>query len=144
MSTDPLTFAAQIKDWSEKAKRNIDLVIKGSAQDVFELATRRQASVKETGGSYVEGRVPVDTGELIGSQRLTINGSVVGTGPVAYEAVIAGMKTGDVSVLAFTAAHARPMEYGTSRFGGRFFVRNAVQQWQRIVEMNAAQFKDTQ
>ena len=32
------TFTAQIRNFSEKAKRNIDLVIKQSAQDVFEIA----------------------------------------------------------------------------------------------------------
>lgn len=140
--SDPLTFVATIEAWTEKAKRNLDLVVRGSTQDVFELATRRQASVKQTGGLYKEGFVPVDTGELIASQRLEINGAQVAQGAAAYEAVIFGMKAGDVSTLAFTAAHARPIEYGTSKFGGRFFIRNAVQQWQRIVEQNAAQFRD--
>ena len=120
----------------------MDLVVRGSAQDVYELATRRQPSVKDTGGSFREGFVPVDTGELIGSQVLTINGAQAGAGPGSYEAGLARMAAGDVSVLAFTAPHARHVEYGTSRMAGRFFVRNAVQQWLRIVEQNAALFKD--
>jgi hypothetical protein len=48
------------------------------------------------------------------------------------------MRAGDISELIFTAPHARYHEYGvTGKFGGRFYVRNAVQQWDRIVEANA-------
>ncbi|MEM1371471.1 MAG: hypothetical protein AAGG72_04480 [Pseudomonadota bacterium] len=137
------TFSAQVRNWTTKAKRNTDLVVKGSISDVGELMTRRQASVKDTGGSYQEGFVPVDTGELINSQRVDFNGGVVATGDVSYQAVIAGLKMGDTVTHVFTAEHARPMEYGvTGKFGGRFFVRNAVQQWQLIVDQNARQFGD--
>lgn len=135
-------FSAQVRAWTEKAKRNADLVVKGSIADVGEVMVRRQAGVAQTGGSFKEGFVPVDTGELINSQQVEINGGVVAKGPVDYSAAVVGMEIGDAVKAVFTAPHARAMEYGTSRFAGRFFVRNAVQQWQTIVDQNAAQFRD--
>lgn len=136
------SFEAQVRDWTEKAKKNMTYVIRGSVQDIGELMTRTQPSVKETGGFYREGFVPVDTSELINSQEVTINGSLVAEGLVDYSLAVAGYNLGDSLVAVFTAEHARPIEYGvTGRFGGRFYVRNAVQQWSTIVEMNAAQFR---
>ena len=140
--TTPAKFTADVRNWTEKARRNAELVVRGSIADVGELMTRRQASVKDTGGSFREGFVPVDTGELISSQEVAINGGVVGQGVVSYEAVVGGMDLGDTVQAVFTAPHARFMEYGTGNIAGRFFVRNAVQQWQTIVDANAAQFRD--
>ena len=137
-----LVWIASIEKWTEEQKESLDNIVKGSVSDVYELATRRQASVKETGGTYREGFIPVDTSELIQSQLLMINGGHVGAGELAYEAVIANMNAGDVAELVFTAEHARPVEYGTERMGGRFYVRNAVQNWQRIVDANAALYGD--
>lgn len=135
------SFAASVRGWSEKAKRSAEYVVRGSVQDVAELMTRRQASVKDTGGTYQEGFVPVDTGELINSQQVSLNGGVIATGAVSYAAVVSGMELGDTIEAVFTAEHGRWLEYGVSgRFGGRFFVRNAVQQWDAIVQQNAAQF----
>lgn len=140
------TFTAQVRGWTEKAKRNAELVVRGSVEDVGELMSRRQASVKETGGAFSVGFVPVDTGELINSQEVSIDGSPVhapGVAPPDYSAIVAGLELGDSVEAVFTAPHARPVEYGVSgRFAGRFFVRNAVQQWQVIVDQNAAQFRD--
>lgn len=137
------SFAASVRGWTEQAKQNAELVVRGSVQDVGELMTRRQASVKDTGGTFQVGFVPVDTGELINSQRLSINGGVIGRGDVSYAALVAGMDLGDTFQAVFTAEHARPQEYGvTGKFSGRFFVRNAVQQWPTIVKQNALQFRD--
>jgi hypothetical protein len=52
------------------------------------------------------------------------------------------MEMGDTVQAVFTAQHARPKEYGHGTAPGWFFVRNAVQQWQVIVDQNAAQFRD--
>ncbi|MGI3168398.1 hypothetical protein ACRARG_04550 [Pseudooceanicola sp. C21-150M6] len=138
-----ITFAASVRGWTQKATENAEHIIRGATQDVGELMTRRQASVKDTGGTFQVGFVPVDTGELINSQQVSINGGVIGQGDVSYAALVAGMDLGDVFEAVFTALHARPQEYGvTGKFAGRFFVRNAVQQWSVIVAQNAAQFKD--
>lgn len=153
------SFTASVEAWSEKAIRNAELVVKGSSVDVFEIMTRRQPSVKETGGTFVEGRVPVDEGELIGSVVVEVAGVQTGQGVVAgknsappdFEASVFGMALGDDVLSAFTAPHARRLEYGfsgTDSLGrtystqGRFFVRNAIQQWETIVAQNAAIFED--
>lgn len=139
-----MSFAADVSRFSAKAKANIEQVVLGSIEDLFELATRRQASSTET-GTYIEGFVPVDTGYLIGSSRIAINGALVAEGKVAGanstppDAAVALMKMelGDTASLMFTAKYAPHVEYGTNKMAGRFFMRNAVLQWQAIVDANA-------
>ena len=135
------TFVADVRGWTEKAKRNAELVVKGSIQDTGELTTRRAAGIS-AGGTHKEGFVPVATSELINSQVVSLNGAPIGTGDISYAAMITGMDLGDTFEMVFTADHARPKEYGHGSAQGWFFVRNAVQQWPTIVAQNAAQFKD--
>lgn len=133
---------SDIRKWTEKQKKNLEFIAADAIQEVSRLATRRQPGVGDTGGSYQEGLVPVDTGELINSYQLSVDGGVVGTGETSHVALMAGFELGSVVQGAFTAPHARPMEYGvTGRFGGRFFVRNAVQQWSSIVRSSAEKFR---
>lgn len=141
------TFAADVANWTAKAKANIEQVVKGSCEDLFEIMTRRQASAKETGG-YTEGFVPVDTGFLIASARMSINGVEVARGikgatgatssPPDWAVAVEGIEMGDVVAGYFTAEYAPAVEYGHGNVGGRYFVRNAVMQWQAIVDANAA------
>lgn len=139
-------FLASIEEFGIKTDLLMEAVFKGAASDTSELMTRRQASVKDTGGDYQEGFVAVDTGELINSQEASLNGSAVGEGDGAYSVMIEGMGIGDIAEHVFTAEHARPHEYGfsgTRKDGsvyfvpGRFPVRNAVQQWGTVVRANA-------
>ena len=151
-------FSAQVRSWSDKALRNADLVVKSSAQDVFEIATQRQPSATETGGSFQIGRVPVDTGFLVGTAELRVDGGV-SRGTVAGKAStppdfavgLEGMKMGDRVELVFTAPYARRIEYGftgtdadgrTYNQAGRLFVSTAVASWQSVVDANAALFRD--
>lgn len=139
------TFTAQVRGWSEKAKRNADLVLREAAQTTLTQMTRRQPSIKET-GTFEIGKVPVDESELIGSQIASINGTEVAQGEVDYSAIIAGLDAGGVIRAVFTADHARPMEYGfTTKSGsqvpGRFFVRSAVQDWPSSVASAARKFQ---
>jgi hypothetical protein len=131
------TFTASVRGWSQKALNNAELVLRGSVQDTGELMTRRAQGVSD-GGALIPGRVPVVSGELVNSQQVGINGSVIGRGDVSYAAVVSGLELGDVIEAGFTAPYARKVEYY-----GWFFVRNAVQQWPVIVEQNAAQFRDS-
>ncbi|MBR9841436.1 MAG: hypothetical protein GYB50_26820 [Rhodobacteraceae bacterium] len=151
-------FAADVRRLTEKAKQNMEFVFRGSVEDVSEVMTRRQASMKDT-GTFQEGFVPVDTGELINSVEVSVNGSITGEGangaPPDFVASLGSLELGGSAEVVFTAEHARYMEYGF-RFGaddtdddtgdvdvpGRFFVRNAVQQWPVIVEQNAKLFED--
>ncbi|MEL6101318.1 MAG: hypothetical protein AAFR68_08360, partial [Pseudomonadota bacterium] len=58
------TFTAQLRGHVEKYKKRIDLIVKQSAQDVIEIAQTPQPSVKQTGGFFETGLIPVDTGFL--------------------------------------------------------------------------------
>ncbi|MEO0721948.1 MAG: hypothetical protein AAFY43_07335 [Pseudomonadota bacterium] len=140
------TFSADIRKWTQKAIRNAELVVRDAAATTGELMSRRQPSIKET-GTFQIGLVPVDTGELVLSQVVSINGGIVATGDPAYAAVLAGFEVGDTIEAAFTAPHAPFMEYGFTAdngtlVSGRFFVREAVQQWSATVAATAAKFKD--
>lgn len=131
------TFTAQMQAFTNRAKEKMTLVVKQSAQDVFELATTTQPSVKATGGSFEIGKVPRDWGTLIGSFQIGLNGGKGGDAN-GVDLVIAGMKLGDSVTGVFTAEYARAVEYGTSKMAGRFYVLSAAQQWQSIVSRNAA------
>lgn len=131
------TFTAQMEAFATRAKEKMTLVVKQSAQDVFELATTTQPGVEATGGKFEVGKVPVDTGNLINSFQIGLNGGRGGN-VGGVDLVIAGMKLGDSVTGVFTAAYAREVEYGTSKMAGRFYVLSAAQQWQNIVSRNAA------
>ena len=134
------SFVAQIEGWSEKAMRNSDLVMKDAAQDVIGQMTETQPSAAEGGGQ--EGYVPVDTGVLIGSQVAAINGAVTGRGAdIEYSLAIAAARPGDSILAGFTADYAVYVENGTSRFRGRYFMRNAALGWVAAVRRSAAKFK---
>ncbi|GGX63267.1 hypothetical protein GCM10007385_35500 [Tateyamaria omphalii] len=139
------SFAAQVRNWSEKAKRNAGLVVADAAQVKFKAMSRRQPSVKETGGSFEVGKVPVDEGVLINTMISSLNGSQVGEGENAYVAGLAGFEAGDSILFAFTAEYAQAIEYGTVNFPGRFMVREALNSnggWQAQIDLSAAKFQD--
>ena len=141
------SFSAQVRGWSEKAKRNADLVVRASIQDTAEMMSVAKDGIVR-GAPFELGVVPVDEGELIGSLTVTIGGAITGQGnsaaaaPPDYAAALVGFEMGDTVQVAFTAEHARPIEYGANGSPGRFMVREAVSQWQTIVDANAALFKD--
>ena len=136
------TFSASVKGWSEKAKRNSRLIVMEASEAVYSAMTERQAGVGETGGSFVTGKVPVDTGFLANSVHVEISGALVGQGTPDFMGVISGMKFGDSIEAAFTAEYAAAVNYGTTHMAGRFFVNQAVAQWPAFVAAAARRYKD--
>jgi len=143
------SFTAQIKNWSDRAKRNADLVVKQSITDVVAEMTTKTGSNSKKPKHAVEGvapfeigKVPVDTGFLVNSLVAELNGSTVGQGQDSYILAVAGMKLGDTVTAAFTAEYALDVEYGNSKMQGRYFVREAVLKWQSIVDQNAKKLAD--
>ena len=135
------TFAAQVKGWTDKAKRNTGLIVADAAQGVFADMSRDQPSVKETGGFFAIGAVPVDQSDLINSLFSTLNGSLKGQGQTAYIAALADFEIGDVITHAFSVEYAPHIEYGTQHFEGRFMVREAINGeggWQARIDASAA------
>ncbi len=121
-------FTAQMQAFADRAKEKLELVVKQSAQDVFDIAQRPVAK---------GGNMPVDTGTLRNSLTSGLNGADGVEAPESYVLIIAGMQLGDVMLGKWTARYARYVEYGTQGRAGRFFMLNAAQQWQAIVSRNA-------
>lgn len=115
------------------------------------VSKRAFGPVQSIGGT---GNLPVDTGFLRASLKVTLGGDVpslqdtpTGGKAVNYnegqvELVLAGAALGDVITAAYTAKYARRIEYGfngTDSLGrtysqsGSRFVALAAQQWNRIV-----------
>lgn len=135
------TFSADVSAWTERAKRNADLILAASVQDLGTAMTQTSAGTSR-GGTVTPGNVPVDDSELINSHQVDINGGRVSAGETAYAGTLTGLKLGDTVEGVFTAPHGPAKEYGfTTSKGtqvpGWFFVRGAVQQWSAIVERNA-------
>ena len=127
-------FADQVAAWAKKAEAALDEVVARSAHDVLAAAQRTE----EKGG-----RMPVDTGELVESLEVSINGVVVAKGEEAALGALR-MKAGDDLLGVWTAPHAAHVEYGTAREGEggqprepAAFLRGAVDQWPAIVKKNS-------
>lgn len=129
--------AASMRSWTEKQKRNGGLIVRQSIQDVSELAQLPKAK---------GGRMPVDNGYLRNSYTAGLNGSTGLSGPVIYEAVIAGMKMGDTFTAGWKEPYALRQErgfVGTDALGryyntpGNFFMETALMDWADINARNA-------
>ena len=133
---------ATVDAWVRKSKARMDAIVVGSTEDVIGLATRTQAGVDESGGSYKEGFIPKVTGVLSGSLVSSLNGAVSGEGEDnAISFVIGDMEAGDEAFFGWTAEYALAMHYGHGNVGGRLWVDIAVQSWQTIVAANIAAAK---
>lgn len=122
-----------VAEWAELAKAAKAKVVSESMRECFELATATQPSIKDS-GTYSEGFIALDTEELWRSQRVTVDGQTVAQGPGSPDGVPDRVTQRMDVALVFDAPHAPLHEYGSGSVPGRFFVRNAVQQWLQIVE----------
>lgn len=123
--------------WTEKQKRNVELIVRQSIQDLSELAQRPKAQ---------GGRMPVDTGFLRNS--FTAEGL---RGPDAYIAAVGSFQIGATFEAGWTAEYARRMEYGFSgadslgriyNVPGNFYMQSALASWQAINDANAAKVRE--
>lgn len=129
------TFTAQIEDFANLTKRNLRYVAAESFQDVMEAAQTPQPSVKRTGGTFVEGKIPVDTSDLINS--LTSNGTA---GSDSYVLAIEAFEVGDIMRFTWTSEYAMRIEMGfvgTDKLG-----RTYNQAGRHFVGANAARFPE--
>ena len=122
-------FEAQISRFVEKAKGNVDLVVRKVALDMF-----RRVIMKS----------PVDTGRFKGNWQVAIGsipaGTVqiddkTGTATVAKVAAVAlGMRAGQVIYLVNNLEYARPLEYGHSRQAPGGVVRLTIREFSQVVD----------
>jgi len=128
------TFAAQLKDIEKLTKKRLRYVAVNAIQDVMEAAQTPQPSSKRT-GTFQDGKIPVDTGDLINS--LTSNG-VKGAG--SYAVALAGYDIGDYMRFSWTAPHARRIEQGFT--GVDSLGRKYNQAGRHFVVANAERFSE--
>jgi hypothetical protein len=125
-------FKAQIDAWLQKAPEKLDAFAR---QICFEMAER------------VVDNTPVDTGFLRGSWQPSIGEPSLDhqgkpdKGGVAVATVVAmvipAMRAGQKFYMMNNAAYARPLEYGTSKMAGRFYVSDTVKNWQSAADQVA-------
>lgn len=143
-----MSFTAQLERFKTRTVEKMEVVIKSSAQEVYSRANTPQPSVKDTGGTFEVGKVPVDIDDLWTSFVGSLNGGSYLEGPVAYELTIAGYELGDTIFGGWTAGHAKHIEYGTEDDDGntliepRAYMRTAAAAWQDIVTDFANQVRN--
>lgn len=128
-------FSSAVDDWVRRVDGGLDALVKQSANDMFEKASRIKPA-QARGGTITPGYVPRDFGFLAGSAQFSINNAVLGSGEAAYEMSIALMKAGDVAELVWTAAYARKVHYA-----GWMWVDVAANDWSAIVANNVQRLK---
>ncbi|CAD7023157.1 hypothetical protein REJC140_00112 [Pseudorhizobium endolithicum] len=140
-----LSFSAQVAAFAEKVPGAIEAVFKESVQEVVEEMQKPVAQ---------GGRMRIDTGFLRASLMAStaamprINPGAQPSEGGSYsadfgqiEAVIAGADVKDTLYFGYTAAYAGFREFGSNGQPPDAFVRSAAQQWQGIVERQAAELK---
>jgi hypothetical protein len=127
------TYAASVKGWNEKAKRNTRSIMRTAIQDLIEDA---QLPVAQGGN------MPVDTGNLRNTLASGLNGSFGLEGSDSYSLTINGMELGDVANFRWTAQYARIRHYKPESFGqgGGMWRDKAAVKWPQFVEIAAKRF----
>lgn len=133
------TFSAQMEDIAKLTEKQLRAVVIDSVQDVLEGAQTPQPSVKQTGGSFEIGKIPVDERDLIQSLEIGINAAYQPTsGAVNLSA--AAFSLGDTINARWTAAHALRIELGFS--GDDSLGRNYSQEGRHFLGTNAAKWSE--
>ena len=132
------TFAAQLQDFASLTKKNIRYVATNAISDVVEAAQVPQIGVARTGGTFVEGKIPVVSGELRKSLISGANGSFGPKSEDSYAVALAGYEIGDYMRFGWTADYAHRIEMGFT--GTDALGRNYNQAGRHFIGANAARF----
>lgn len=129
-------FELQIKQFVEKAKGNVELVVRKVALDTF---------------SRVISKSPVDTGRFKGNWQVAIGSIPDGTlelddkgGTVTIakvQAEVLGLKAGQIIYLVNNLPYARRLELGHSKQAPAGMVRTTVEEYGAIVREAASETK---
>lgn len=125
-------FELDIQRFVDRAKGNIDLVVRKIALDLF-----RRVIMKS----------PVDTGRFKGNWQVAIGSIPAGvleindkTGSATISkmtAAVLGLKAGQIIYLVNNLEYARPLEYGHSKQAPAGVVRITVQEYPQVVSKAA-------
>lgn len=121
-------FELDIQKFVDKAKGNIDLVIRKIALDLFKRVIMKS---------------PVDTGRFKGNWQVAIGSIPAGVLEIddksgsatisKMTAAVLGLKAGQVIYLVNNLEYARPLEYGHSKQAPAGVVRITVQEFPQVV-----------
>ena len=130
------SFAVDISRWTEKAKGNLDLVVRKVALDLFRRIIMRS---------------PVDLGRFKGNWQVAINSAPAGTlelndksgtATIARAtAVTLGLKAGQSIFLVNNLSYARKLEFGHSKQAPMGMIRITVEEFGGIVSDAASKAK---
>lgn len=133
-------FAADISKFRNLTAQKMKAVAINSVQDVLGGAqtTARGVSV---GGTLIEGRIPVASGDLVNSLSSSVGAVGTGSkGSASYVVALAGYELGDIMRFEWTMEYALRIELGYvgTDSAGRTFNQPG---W-HFVGYNAAQFSE--
>jgi hypothetical protein len=137
------TFAAQVSAQVAQSEKKLEYIAKNAIQDVVQAAQTSQPSASRTGGTFIEGKIPVLSGDLRNS---LISGGI--SGPESYALAIAGFEIGEELKFSWTAPHALRIELGfkgtdalgrTYNQAGRHFVSANADRFPTFVEARASE-----
>jgi len=142
------TFSARVKEFSKLTQLQMRRVVVDSLYDVLQGAQTSAQGIT-AGGTLVEGRIPVVSGDLINSLAVEINGSQGPRGAGAYGVAVAGYNIGDYMRFGWTIEYAMRVENGftgtdaegrTFNQSGWHFVSYNAAKWPRIVATNTQKY----
>ena len=134
-----MSFAKEIRAYTDKTQANLRIVAQESIQEVLDIAQTPKAK---------GGRMPVVTSFLRNSLASGLNGSFGEPASDSYLLTIAGLEIGDIAQFGWTAEYALRIEYGFNgqdslgrRYNqqGAYFVGTAAAQWPQIVDRIAGE-----
>lgn len=134
------THTASLRNAIRLKKAQIRYIAVNAIQDVVEGAQTPQPGVKRTRGTFVEGKIPVDTSALIQSLVTRIAGRSSEPSQTSHTAILSGFQLGDQLQFAWTMPYALRIEkgfVGTDALG-----RTYNQEGRYFVARNAARFPD--
>lgn len=140
-----MAMAAQIRAFKEKYKGRTTAALQQSILEMMDRAQTPQPSVKVTGGSFVVGKIPVDSSVLWDSLECYVNNQLVGTGRFAHHMAASTIQGGDHFRAVWNTPYAKRIEegfFGMDSMGrvyaqkGRFYVTTAWMAWDVILSKN--------
>lgn len=143
-------YAQAAKVCAQARKADLKYIAGAAIQDVVEAAQTTQLGMSRGAESFEEGKIPVDSADLVNSLVSSINGGAGSAGAGSYASVIATFEVGDVMRFEWPMEYALRIEYGfegtdslgrTYNVPGRHFVGANIARFSEFVEKRAAEVR---
>lgn len=130
-------FKAQVNAHADATKAALTRAIVNAIQDLMETIQTSAAGIT-AGGTLIEGRFPVVSGDLIRSLVTELNGARTGEGEKSYAVGLANFELGQFIRFSWTMEYALRVELGFT--GTDSLGRSFQQQGWHMVGKNVPQF----